>query len=175
VLVELRDTERAQQTTTTGEPSATEPVTPLHERLVKYQEIVDRADWAMSFTHTEDRARVEAFHADGAALMVTIARSRKGVRAYMLTPASAWWRQIPLSAVEAFVARLEIPLEIARRPPVGSACVCKKEKYPTRDRAVATVTDITIKRVIKRHGTQVERRAYRCPSDDRTWHITSRR
>ncbi|MFJ9900527.1 hypothetical protein ACIQPR_45090 [Streptomyces sp. NPDC091280] len=141
--------------------------------MIKYRAMIDCAGWAMSSTHTEDRARIEAFHTNGAAIMITISPGRnKGARAYMLTPGWAWWRKIPLPAVEAFVTRLEIPPK-AKRPPVGSPCTCEKVKYPTRDRAMDTLTDITIKRVIKRNGVQSERSAYRCPCDDRVWHVTS--
>ncbi|MFF0794892.1 hypothetical protein [Streptomyces spiralis] len=32
--------------------------------------------------------------------------------------------------------------------------------------------DVTIRRVVKLRGLQSQRRAYRCPDDDRVWHLT---
>jgi hypothetical protein len=140
-------------------------------RLSRYQSLIGRAGWTTRSTADADRARVEGFHPDGAAVMVTAVRGRR-VNAYVLPVApknTPRWRAIHAADLEAFLLRRQV-----KAPHIPSSkCACGKRPYPTEAYAKAAIVEVTIRRVVKLHGLQYERRAYRCPDDDRVWHLTS--
>lgn len=162
------------------EPPAEEPPTPPddpvgrapHDRLGPYQSLIARAGWKAHSHRAEDRARLEAFQPDGAAVMVTAVRGRK-TNAYVLPVAPAQkktprWRAINPGDLEAFLVCRQV---VAPRIPT-CRCDCGKRRYPTETSAKAAIVDVTIRRVVREHHLQSERRAYRCPDDDRVWHLT---
>ncbi|MFJ2719397.1 hypothetical protein [Streptomyces sp. NPDC087437] len=141
------------------------------KRLAPYQLLMDRTGWKARLTWSADQARLEAFQPDGAAVMVTAVRDAD-INTYVLPAtqkAVPRWRLIHPSDLTAFLTRRQV---IDPRIPT-SPCACGKRRYPTESRAKAAIVDVTIHRVVKRHGLQYERRAYRCPDDDRVWHLTS--
>jgi len=143
---------------------------PVERRLAPYQSRIERAGWKAVLVVGEDRARLDGFHADGAAVMLTAMRGRK-VYVYVLPPTgrkTPRWRAVNASTLEDFLRRRKIR---GFHYPV-SGCTCTKRRYPTEATAKAAIVDITIRRVVKEHGIQSERRVYRCPDDDRAWHIT---
>ena len=143
---------------------------PLEARLRPYQSLLDQAGWKTRSAADEQRARIDAFHPDGAAVMVTVVRGRK-TNAYVLPAAqkkTPRWRAINAGDLEVFLTRRQV---IAPRIPT-SQCDCGKRRYPTEALASAAIVDVTIRRVLKQHRSQSERRAYRCPDDDRVWHLT---
>ncbi|MFF9310111.1 hypothetical protein ACF1BS_04285 [Streptomyces sp. NPDC014748] len=160
------------------EPAPVQPVVedaPLalspQQRIIPYEEMTLRAGgWRTYVTHDDERARLEGFHTSGAAVMVTAARGRP-VRAYVL-PATQKntprWRAIHRADLAAFLFHRRV----VDPHFLGSRCKCEKRRYPTEAWAKAALVTITIRRVVRDHGVQSERRAYRCPDDDRAWHLT---
>lgn len=162
----------------------TAPPTPLPEipppsvddspelRLRLYQSLIDQAGWKMRASVTEERARLEAFHPSGAAAMVTAARGRP-VNAYAL-PATEKntprWRVIHHADLELFLQKQSF--RGCHTP--TCLCTCGKQPYPTQRHAKEAVLEVTLRRVVREHGVQGERWFYRCPDDDRVWHLTSR-
>ncbi|MFB7596909.1 hypothetical protein [Streptomyces sp. NPDC056160] len=140
-------------------------------RLGHYQSLINRAGWKVRSMAGENRARIEGFHRDGAAVMVTAVRGRK-VNAYVLPAArkrTPRWRAIHAADLDAFLLRRQVNAPYIPT----SKCACGKRPYPTEAYAKAAIVDVTIRRVVKLRGLQHERRAYRCPDDDRVWHLTS--
>ncbi|MCI3277504.1 hypothetical protein [Streptomyces cylindrosporus] len=160
------------------EPPPAQPTPPQEDvdeqpprlRLSPYQSLIDRSGWKPFLTHTEDRARLEGFQPDGAAVIAIAVRGEK-TKAYVLPAApkrQPRWRAIAPADLGEFLTGRRV---IAPRPP-ASNCSCEKRRYPTEARAKAAIVDVTIRRVVKLRGLQSERRAYRCPDDDLTWHLT---
>lgn len=145
---------------------------PPELRLSPYQSLIDRAGWKLRAAVTEKRARIEAFHPSGAAVMVTAALGRH-VNVYVLPAAEKnipSWRVIHRTDLEIFLSTRSI------RSPYTPTCLCNcdKRRYPTEDYAKTAKFEVNLRRVVKEHGAMGERRAYRCEDDDRVWHLTSR-
>lgn len=159
-----------------GGDAAATPEPLQHERLIRFQSLADRAGWRVSFVRTADRARIEAF-LEGAAVMAT-AMPGRSVHAYVLHPAgnrTPRWLATTPSAAEHFLEHLRLPQDAGRRRP-DIKCQCKKEgRYPTEAWAKRALTNILINKELRQGRRATERRVYRCPADDRVWHITSRR
>ncbi|MEU4168902.1 hypothetical protein AB0F46_18745 [Streptomyces sp. NPDC026665] len=158
--------------------AGSEPLQPPaapHTRLIRYQSEVDRAGWKGSFVKDTERSRIEGFHPTGAAVMATARAGRDYVNLYVL-PANPTgrtrWVSVSNGSFAYFLEHLALPARV-RGFRVPYLCRCRKTgRYPTEAVAGAVMVDIKIKRVLKAHSTQVERRAYRCPDDDRVWHLT---
>ncbi|MFE2469738.1 hypothetical protein [Streptomyces mirabilis] len=148
-----------------------------HERLVRYQSIIDRSGWKVSFVRGDERARIEAFHPSGAAVMATAKAGRDCVNLYVLAAApteGVRWLHVSAGSFTYFLEHVALPEGTAGMR-VPFLCRCAKSgRYPTEACARAVMVDVTIRRVLKRHSVQGERRAYRCPDDDRVWHLTRR-
>jgi hypothetical protein len=161
-------------------PAGTEPV-PLrglatpHSRLIRYQSEIDRAGWKVTFVRDTERARIEGFHPSGAAVMATAKAGRDYANLYVLPAAPTArtrWLRVSNGCFAYFLEHLTLPAGV-RGFRVPFICRCRKTgRYPTEAVAGAVMVDIRIKRVLKAHSAQVERRAYRCPDDDRVWHLT---
>ncbi|HEY6117378.1 MAG TPA: hypothetical protein VI172_15610 [Candidatus Dormibacteraeota bacterium] len=170
-LAELQD----KGVTAPAVPAVSE--TPPHQRLTRIQSLADRSGWRVNLLRTAERARIEAFHPDGAAVMATAVPDRS-VHAYVLHPAgqrTPRWLATTPSAAEYFIEHLRLPEGAARRKP-DSKCRCKKAgRFPTQAWAQRALTNILINKELRQGRRATERRVYRCPADDRVWHITSRR
>ncbi|MFJ8348966.1 hypothetical protein ACIQ9J_21920 [Streptomyces sp. NPDC094153] len=156
---------------TPAQPAAVPDAAAPRKRLAPYQSLMDRTGWTASLTRTADRARLEAFQPDGAAVILTAVRGQD-VNAYVLPAtqkAVPRWRAIHPADLTAFLTRRQV---IDPHLPPG-LCACGKRRYPTEARAKAAIVDVTIHRVVRQHGLQYERRAYRCPDEDLVWHLTS--
>ncbi|MEU9208523.1 hypothetical protein AB0D27_11355 [Streptomyces sp. NPDC048415] len=147
------------------------------QMLKPYVPILHRAGWRVRFTADEHRARIEAFHPDGAAVMLTAVPER-GTLAYVLYASTDYappWLATSPAAIEHFAQHRKLPPG-GRRIKPGSKCDCgKKGRFPTEAWAKKALTDIRIKRALSQRRQGAERRAYRCPHDDRVWHLTHTR
>lgn len=159
-----------------AEPAAETPELPSSAvpelRLSPYQSLIDRAGWKLRAAVTEQRARIEAFHPSGAAVMVTAARGRR-IYVYVLPAAEKnipSWRVIHRADLERFLRTRNIS---GPHTPT-CLCSCDKRRYPTEAYAKTTKFEVNLRRVVREHGAMGERRAYRCEDDDRVWHLTSR-
>lgn len=156
-------------------PPSTPPSTP-RERIAQFEPMLRRTGWQVRFHATDDRARIEASHVDGSAVMVTVGRGRR--KYFLLERAGTgtpYWLSVNLSVLEHFAEHRQLPPEGAavRRP--TPKCQCGKSgMYPTEQYAKDAIVEVTVRRVLHEKGRQSERRVYRCPDDDRVWHITSR-
>ncbi|MFF7966729.1 hypothetical protein ACFZC3_15355 [Streptomyces sp. NPDC007903] len=107
--------------------------------------------------------------------MLTAVRDRR-VYAYVLHAAvrrPPSWLGIRVRTVEHFAEHRALQPE-ARRWVVTSKCRCgKRGRFPTEAWAKKVLTDIKINKELNRMSRATERRVYRCPDDDRRWHITS--
>ncbi|MFM9373213.1 hypothetical protein [Streptomyces sp. Da 82-17] len=164
--------------------AATPPV-PVLDRVTAYQPLLDQHGWASTLTHTATRARLEAVHADGAAVMVTAGsagRTRSGTRPHLYVLRAPdrrglqQWRGVTEHAFTVFVETRR-PVPSSR---IHSKCRCRthdgrpKLRYATEQRARAVLVEAQIQRVLRSQARRAERRAYRCPDDDRVWHLSSR-
>ncbi|MFE4829954.1 hypothetical protein [Streptomyces sp. NPDC056672] len=129
----------------------------------------------------DNRLRLEAEHPADAALMITTKRSQVGhpwgkLTFYVLFPPQsgpADWLHTRKHTAGHFAEHLSLPAG-AYRVRVFSKCHCNKVPYATRQRAQAALLDVKIKRVVVRSADMIERGVYRCPQDDRVWHLTHR-
>ncbi|MFJ6841373.1 hypothetical protein ACIQRE_01740 [Streptomyces griseoluteus] len=137
--------------------------------------MLQRAGWRVRFTADADRARIEALYSDGAAVMLTAVRGR-GINAYVLHAAvrrPPRWLGIALTHLDHFAEHRQLP-HTARRWELTSKCRCgKRGRFPTEAWAKKILTDIKIRKELRLMQHASERRVYRCPDDDRRWHITS--
>ncbi|MGP4085470.1 hypothetical protein [Streptomyces sp. KR55] len=151
------------------------PALPPRERLVPYEELLERAGWRIVVTATDERARLEAFHRDAVIMVTASLGGASGARRYVLPAAgrgTPHWRPVNLAGLEHFAATLQLPPK-TKRVRLTSKCTCDKRRYPSEAIAKDAIVEVTIKRVVKMHTLQSERRAYRCPDDDRVWHLTA--
>lgn len=157
-------------------PAADSPEPTPEARLIRFQSAIDRAGWRISYKGGDERARVEGFHPDGHAVMATAIRGRP-VRTYVLVAAgkrTPRWAATSAAALEHFLVHRQLPAGAVRRRP-NSKCQCKKAgRYPTETLAKLALLNILINKEIRQGRQATERRAYRCPDDDRVWHLTSR-
>ncbi|MET9122988.1 hypothetical protein [Streptomyces sp. NPDC004528] len=146
------------------------------QRLIRFQSLVDRAGWRPSFTFDDERARLEAFHPSRAAVMFTARFGRDRVNAYILRPADVGmprWKSVGTTAVAHFLTHQTLP-DGVRPHPVAKLCKCaKKGRFPTEEYAKIARTELQLRN--RRNGLPaVEGRVYRCPHDQRIWHVTRR-
>lgn len=153
------------------------------ERVARWEPALTQHGWTVHVTATDTRARLDAFHPGGAAVMVTAGiAGRNGssrVNLYALNPPAAGsnaWLAVKPTALEAFV----ISAQRVVGPRVPSKCQCRtgagrrKTRYATERRAKAALLDTAISRELHHRVRRAECRAYQCPTDDRVWHLSSR-
>ncbi|WP_143662379.1 hypothetical protein [Streptomyces sp. Amel2xC10] len=149
---------------------------PPEARLVRFQSSIDKADWKLAFMGGDERARIEGFHPDGHAVMATAVRGR-AVHAYVFADAgkkTRKWVATNPDALTYFLVHQQLPAGAARRRPYRK-CRCGKRRYPTQALAKAALLDILTNKELRQGRRATETRAYRCPDDDRVWHLTSRK
>ncbi|WP_435601318.1 hypothetical protein [Streptomyces sp. C10-9-1] len=144
--------------------------------LRPYQSLMDRAGWRTRITEVEGRALLESVHPSGALVLVTAALDRGNrVHRYVLhaggrkTPS---WRQVNREGLEYF-ARYRTLGHGCCAHVVQPLCRCEKRRYPSEARAKKSLLDIMLNKELRRGRRATETRVYRCPDDDRVWHITS--
>ncbi|MFJ8153935.1 hypothetical protein [Streptomyces sp. NPDC094468] len=145
------------------------------EQLAPFEALTVRAGWTASITDTDRRATLEGFSPKGAAVMVTAVRGR-GVNAYVLYPAKRpIWLVTTPRAIEHFLTHEALPAGVRRGVPTGKCQCGKTGRYPTETRAQEVLTEIKIREQLRERRTMAPRRAYRCPDDDRVWHLTRKK
>lgn len=170
------------ETLTNTPPTPTPTPVPL-ERVAKWEPILTSHGWTVHITHTPDRARLEATHPSGAAVMVTsgiAGRTTTGstqMYALQSTDKPLPWFGVGKAALEAFIATRVMT---GGRRRVTSKCQCRsragrpKVRYAAEVRAVRAVAEARRQRARTGQGETAECRTYRCPADDRVWHTSSR-
>lgn len=159
------------------------PALTPHERVTHWEPALTQHGWTVSITATHTRARLDAFHPGGAAVMVTAGiAGRAGssrVNLYALNPPSVGrqsWLGVKASVLEEFVRS---PKTVSGRH-IPSKCHCRssagrrKTRYATERLAKAALLDTVISRELHHQARRAECRAYQCPTDDRVWHLSSR-
>ncbi|MFF2775602.1 hypothetical protein ACFVU3_11905 [Streptomyces sp. NPDC058052] len=149
------------------------------ERIARFGPVLVAAGWRVTADVHPLRARLEGFHPSGAVVMFTsdVRSTKQGkVRAYFLRPPGiGWWRRLRIGDVDHFAAHVTLPAGAPDHPVVGgSKCRCGKVQHPTAARAAAALEDVTAVRAAEENGRAPEARYYRCESDDRVWHLTSK-
>lgn len=156
------------------------------ERVARWEPALTQHGWIVTVTHTDERARLEATHPSGAAVMVTSGRAgRQGAngttKLYVLpghhnVPA---WIGVRRPGLEEFI-RSRIVTGYRKR--VQSKCQCltragrRKVRYVTDARATHAMAEARRQRLEEgQPADTVECRTYRCPDDDRVWHVSSKR
>lgn len=145
-------------------------------RLSPFQSLVDKAGWKSSFTWSEERARIEAFSEDGSAIMFTATGSRRP-NAYVFSTSMKhpYWVATQPEAIEHFLKHGQLP-DGAKRGAVTSKCACgKRGRFPTEAQALAVLAEKKVSAQQRVGDRPRVRRVYRCPHDDRVWHLTSRK
>lgn len=144
------------------------------DKVTPYEPPLAAAGWQIHLTANRDRARLEAAHPSGAALMITAVRGRRGVHHYVLPAAGTpRWLAVGRAAVEPFTHDPRLLPGTARHIP-RTWCRCpKRGRYPTESHAAAALLDVKINKALRETRTARERTTYRCPHDDRVWHLTS--
>jgi len=154
------------------------------ERVAKWEPLLRDNDWTVHVSHTEQRARLEATHPSGATVMVTagLAGRTTGsgrVQMYVLKPLGQLpqaWLAVKSGGFEEFARSRTVGW--SRRVP--SKCRCRtgsghrKVRHTTERRANNALLDTRIQSAVKGKDRRAECRAYRCPQDDRVWHLSSR-
>lgn len=157
------------------------PATP-HDRVAAYGPLLTENGWTIQIEHTAERARLDAEHPSGAAVMVTAGvAGRSGhdgrIRRYALHPGNVSpqpWLSVRGAWFEKFVRTRKTQ---GRR--VLSKCRCKtgdghpKHRHPTERRATDVLLTARIRRAVSGQARRAECRVYRCPDDDRVWHLSS--
>ncbi|WP_432169083.1 hypothetical protein [Streptomyces sp. 1222.5] len=145
------------------------------QRLIRFQALIDRAGWKMSFVFDADSARIEAFHPSRAAVMVTAKAGRDAVYSYVLIPKARGvprWQVVRHAAIEHFLTHQTLPSG-TRSFRVANLCHCTKQgRFPTEAYAKLARTDIQIRNTGRGRPPAPEGRVYRCPTDQRVWHVT---
>jgi hypothetical protein len=156
-------------------------LTPL-ERVTQWEPVLTSHGWTVHITYTPERARLEATHPSGAAVMVTsgiAGRTGSGsTQRYALqsTDKPLPWFGVGNGVLETFIAT-RILTGGKRR--VTSKCQCRtkagrpKVRYTTEVRAVRAMAEARRQRARNGQEETAECRAYRCPADDRAWHTSS--
>lgn len=170
---------------TGGVPVSTEHTTDLAprvhlspgERLLPYQDLLQAQGWTIRLKYIGHRARLEAFHPDGAAVMATAVRDTGGQRRrnafYVLhAPEQGveFWIAVRKPAFEHFAASRSLPVG-TRTVKVPSRCRCGKTQFATHRRGKDVMHQVQDRQSEAGEGQPVGR-VYRCPDDDRSWHLT---
>ena len=155
------------------------------ERVAKWEPFLREHGWSLRIVHTDQRARLEAMHRSGAVVMVTsgsAGRTSSGhTKFYVLKPGDgpvAIWLGVRRTGFEEFV-RSRVVSGYWNR--VESKCQCRtgagrrKVRYATKSRAKMAMADARRQRERDDEEETAECRTYRCPDDDRVWHMSSRR
>ncbi|MFD8777576.1 hypothetical protein [Streptomyces sp. NPDC059916] len=161
------------ETTTPMQPDV--DLTP-RERVEEWAPLLREHGWRVQISATMARARLDAFHPSGAVVMVTAGSvgRRRSEKAYLyvLKP--------PNSSPKGWLAVNRGPFgEFVRTGTVRSGrwvtskCGCQKLRHATEARAEAALLDTKIRRTLHHQERRNECRVYRCPDDDRAWHLTS--
>jgi hypothetical protein len=162
----------------TADQAGRPPLVPRspRERLAPYVPLLERAGWTLHVAAADHRGRIEAFHPDGAIAMVKARPDRPyGARLYVLHAPGAGpqlWLAVNRTSFEYFAQRCRLPDGPVRA--VGTKCRCRKLRYPSQQAAMNELVNVKLKRAFARRISRREQRAYRCPVDDRVWHLTSR-
>ncbi|MEV7871483.1 hypothetical protein AB0P17_36535 [Streptomyces sp. NPDC088124] len=132
------------------------------------------AGWTADVAVGAGRARLEGGRPGGAAVMLTATPRRDGVilRRYVLHADGADWFVVGARGFEYFVDHRYLPGGAARQTYVP-ACRCGLVQFAEEQRAAARLLEIKIRRARQRTGSP--RRPYRCPDDDRVWHLSKPR
>jgi hypothetical protein len=156
------------------------PALPPCERVAQWEPILRDNGWKVQTSHTDQRARLEASHLSGAAVMVTAGlagRAVKGrVNLYVLPANSRHWLCVKAGGAQSFATTQTVS---GYRRWVETKCSCRtgagrrKVRYATERRANDALLNTRIERELN-DGRRAECRAYRCPDDDRVWHLSSR-
>lgn len=153
-------------------PSMAPPNDELPPSWVEIRELLVAEGWTVSSVwEARGRLLFEAHHPVGGAVMAT--RSAKRSHLYALSAKGRNWFSVSRSGLDTFIGTHSLA-KGTYGPVRESACNCNKKIYPTRARAQTALLDLKIQRIVIRGGLEGERRAYRCPDDDRQWHLTSR-
>lgn len=146
----------------------------LREKVARYEPLLTEAGWQLHLTSNRNRARLEATHPSAAAIMITAVRGRRGVHHYVLHAQDPpGWFAVSRTALESFAHHLRLPPEAPRRKPRTKCRCAKRGTYPTRSRATAALLDVKVNKTLRESRKARERTVYRCPHDDRAWHLTS--
>lgn len=142
--------------------------------LALYEGQLRRAGWRVQLRTTEGRSCLEGF-AEGGAVVMAVAKGRRRRCSFYLFPAWAEgqcpWLTVAEDAWTYFVEHRELPPGAAAHVP-SSNCECAKRRFPTEARASDALLSAKIKRALDETSVRRERRVYRCPADDRAWHMT---
>lgn len=161
------------ETTTSMQPDV--DLTP-RERVDEWAPVLREHGWQVQISATMARARLEAFHPSGAVAMVTagtVGRSRSGkAHLYVLKPPGASPRGW-LSVNRAPFGEFARTRTVRSGRWVQSKCGCQKIRHATEARAKGALLDTRIRRAVHHQERRAECRVYRCPNDDRAWHLTS--
>jgi hypothetical protein len=165
------------------EAPSTPKLTP-RERVAQREPLLTEHGWTVHITATEQRARLEATHPSGAAVMVTSGQAGRASgsgnsRFYVLRPTDGpgVWLGVRLGGFEEFVRTLAVT-KYKRR--LDTKCQCRsgfgksKTRYTTQMRAQKAMEEARRHRAREGETDGVECRTYRCPDDDRVWHTSSR-
>lgn len=143
------------------------------DRVSRSREVLVRNGWTVEIAGHPLRARLEATHPSGAAVMITadMRRPDDRIKMYLLRPPGrGHWQRLRAGMLPLAAERPERCGVTMGRP--ESKCRCGKAKYPTAIRAAEELDRARAKRLAK--GQQrTEKRYYRCEYDDRAWHLTS--
>lgn len=147
------------------------------ERLLPYQDLLQAQGWTIRLKCIGHRARLEAFHPDGATVMATAVRDISGQRRrnafYVLhAPGQGveFWIAVRKPAFEHFAASRSLPAG-TRTVKVPSRCRCGKTRFATHRRGKDVMHQVQDRQSEAGEGQPVGR-VYRCPDDDRAWHLT---
>jgi hypothetical protein len=148
---------------------------PLIDHVNVYKPLLVKNGWEAETSGHPVRVRLEAFHASGAAMMITADvrrnKSQKGrINLYLLRPPGdgQWYKIVPQMLLD--VARNPSLPQGIKKWEISTKCQCGKVRHPTHIRAAAALAEVQA----KHPGDRREERFYRCEADDRVWHLTKK-